>query len=171
MVNVCTKEFLNVGLLINYKKTFCVRIGPRHSIKPLNITVNSNTIEWTNELAYLGLFIVSAKNFKINIQNKKQKFFRALNGILGKIGIFSSPQVVLSLVESYCVPVLLYGLESVELPKSVIRSIENAYFQVYNKLFHTFDRDVVKQCQFYLNYLPAELKLVSRKLNFYQDTY
>ena len=79
------------------------------------------------------------------MQNRKQKFFRALNAIFGKIGT-SSPSVVISLVESHCVSVLLYGLDCVELSKAVLQSLENAYSQLYSKVFHTFNKDIIKQC-------------------------
>lgn len=166
LVKMCSDELSNIGLMINCNKTFCLRIGNRHMIKPIDIQIYGNAINWVNEIQYLGVTIVSSKRFKLNIQNRKQKFFRAVNAVLGRIGTFSSPDVVLSLIESNCVPVLLYGLECVELNNSLLRSIENAYSQVFSKLFHTFDRSVIKQCQFYMGYLPAELKIANRKMNF-----
>ena len=63
-------------------------------------------------------------------------------------------------------PILLYGLESIELNKSMIQSIENAYSQVFSKIFHSFDRNVIRQCKFYMGQLTAELKINYRKLNF-----
>ena len=110
--------------------------------------------------------ILSAKNFKTNLQNRKQKFFRSLNAIFGKIGTFSSPSVVISLVESYCVPILLYGLDCIELPKSMLQSLENAYSQLYSKLFHTYNKNIIKQCQFYSRQMPIELKVANRRYNF-----
>jgi len=100
------------------------------------------------------------------MQNRKQKFFRALNAIFGKIGTSASPSVVISLVESYCVPVLLYGLDCVELPKSMLQSLENAYSQLYSKLFHTFNKNIIMQCQFYSGQMPVELKIANRRFNF-----
>ena len=72
----------------------------------------------------------------------------------------------MSLIESNCVPILIYGLECVELNNNLLHSIENAYSQVFSKLFHTFDKSVIKQCQFYMGYLSAELKIANRKMNF-----
>ena len=106
-------------------------------------------------------------HFKINIQDKKQKFFRSLNAIFSQIGSTTSPEVILFLVESCSVPVLLYGLESVALTKSLANSIENAYTQAYRKIFRTFDNNVIKQCQFNFGYLTMELKLANRRLRFF----
>ena len=109
---------------------------------------------------------MSAKKFKINLQNRKQNFFRALNAIFGKIGGSASTSVVISLVESYCVSVLLYGSDCVELNKSMLQSLENAYSQLYSKLFHTFNKNIIRQCQFYSGQMPIELKIASRRFNF-----
>ena len=166
LVDISTREISNIGLSVNCSKTFCIRIGPRHAVKPTSILINSKQIEWVNEICYLGVSIVSAKNFKINMQNRKQKFFRALNAIFGKIGTSASPSVVISLVESFCVSVLLYGLDCVELSKSLLQSLENAYSQLYNKLFHTFNKTIIKQCKFYSGQMPAELKIANRRFNF-----
>jgi hypothetical protein len=81
LVNICSRELSNIGLSVNCSKTFCIRIGPRQAVKPTCILINSKTIDWVNEICYLGLYILSAKTFKINLQNRKQKFFRALNAI------------------------------------------------------------------------------------------
>ena len=166
LVNISAEEISKIGLSINCSKTFCIRIGSRHAVKPTGVFINSKQIDWVNEICYLGVSILSAKNFKPNLQNRKQKFFRALNAILGKIGTFASPSVIISLVEAYCVPILLYGLDCVELSKSMLQSLENAYSQLYSKLFHTFNKDIIKQCQFYTGQMPIELKVANRRYNF-----
>jgi len=48
-------------------------------------------------------------------------------------------------------------------------SFENVYSHVYFKLFHTFDRSTVAHCQYYMGQLPIELKIVMRKLKFFQQ--
>jgi len=165
MLNICAKELRDVGLSVNCTKTFCMRVGPKHSVEPNNIIFNSVQIPWVQEFTYLGLTIVSAKHFKINLQNKKQNFFRSLNAIFSHIGSKASPDVILSLIE-YCVPILLYGIECIDLSKSLSNSIENAYSQAYSKIFRSFDRQIIKECQYNFGYLPMELKIVNRRLGF-----
>jgi len=46
-------------------------------------------------------------NFKINMQPSRQKLFGALNGIYGKVGLNSSPNLLVSLINSFCF--ILYG--------------------------------------------------------------
>jgi len=40
----------------------------------------------------------------------RNRFFRSVNGILGKVGRVASDEVILQRVFSKCIPVLLYGL-------------------------------------------------------------
>jgi hypothetical protein len=74
--------------------------------------------------------------------------------------------VIISIVEAYCVPILLYGLDCIELSSSLVQSLENAYSQLYSKLFHSFDKNLIRDCQFYSGQLPVELKIANRRFNF-----
>jgi len=48
------------------------------------------------------------------MQNSKRKFFRASNSIFGKSGVKRDMHLLtLSLIDSFCVPVLLYGWEAI----------------------------------------------------------
>ena len=40
------------------------------------------------------------------------------------------------------------------------------YNQCFNKLFKTFDKDIIRSCQFFMGILPFDLLLDSRRLNF-----
>lgn len=93
-------------------------------------------------------------------------YFRAVNGIMGKVGSASSPLVLSSLIETFCVSILLYAAEAFSWSKGMTESCENAYSQAYMKIFKTFDKHIVAQCQFYLGQLSAELKIVSRTVKF-----
>ena len=48
----------------------------------------------------------------------------------------------------------------------MINSCEHAYSLAFIKIFKTFDKAVVQQCQYFMGQLPLELKIVSRQLNF-----
>ena len=62
-------------------------------------------------LRYLGIYIVSGKTFRCCLDNAKKSFYRAFNAIFGKIGRSASEEVILSLVQSKCLPCLLYGVD------------------------------------------------------------
>jgi len=133
----------------------------------LIITLNGNTLIWKNEIRYLGLYILSGRTFKINLQPSKQKFFRAVNAIFGKIISLKNPSVILSLFQSFCVPILFYSLEALWLNKSQRNSIDFVYNNIFVKIFNVQDSQSISLCQLYMGYLPASYLLDLKTLNFH----
>ena len=91
MVNICLNEFNDLDLKINVKKSVCMRIGRKHNERIDAVVIDNVSLEWKQEIRYLGIYFVSAKSFKCNLQNARQNFFVALNGIFSKIGTKSPP--------------------------------------------------------------------------------
>jgi len=79
-----------------------------------------------------------------------------LNSIIGKVGLNTQPEVLISLIQSCSVPILLYGTEA---------SVEHAYSLAFMKVFKTYDKDVVTECQFYMGKLPMEMEIGVRALS------
>ena len=46
----------------------------------------------------LGIFIVNSTKFKCSVSHAKRSFYRAANGIFGKIGRLASEEVIVQLV-------------------------------------------------------------------------
>lgn len=115
---------------------------------------------------YLGIIITSANTFKVNLQQVRHKFFRAVNAIFGRVGLNTSPVTLCSLIDHCCLPILLYASESIPWNKSLMQSIENAYSQAFFKIFHASDTHTLKCCQFYMGCLPIELRIMQKKLKF-----
>lgn len=152
MVKLCASEFNEIGLSLNMSKSVCMRIGSRFNLvkHPVsNISVGVEQLKWKAEIKYLGVTFLSAAVFKCNLQIVRQKFFRSLNGIFGKIGTRSSIPVTLSLICTYCVPLLTYAIESINVTRSVYNVLDNAYMAALFKIFGTYDKSVIGQCQFY----------------------
>ena len=63
-----------------------------------------------------------------------------------------------SLIRSIQINFFLYSANSL--------CYTNAYSQAFFKIFTTFDKIVVQQCQFYMGLLPIHLLIDLRKLNF-----
>src|ERR1043165_8627888 len=89
MVDLCYKEFSEVALVINLQKSVCLRVGPAHNSSVSNIMINNTALEWRSELCFLGVTFFSSKSVKCNLQSVRQKYFRSLNGLFGKIGAYS----------------------------------------------------------------------------------
>src|SRR5579863_3750080 len=123
MLLICKDEFEWLNIAVNVKKSACVRIGNRHNVTTANIYFDNKVIAWCKEFCYLGLTIVSANTFKCNLHNAKLKFFRSINGILGKMGSKPNVNVTLSLIAAHCNPLLFYGTESIRLNKTQMNSL------------------------------------------------
>jgi exonuclease III len=167
MIDICKMELDWLDMVINAKKSGCIRIGLRFDVVPAKPCVGSDPIEWVSELQYLGVMLKSAKSFKCALNEKKGKFYRSLNGLLGKLGSDPPINVVLSLISTNCNPILLYCLEALKFTKKEIKSLSYPYNSAFMKLFNTFNSNTIAQCQFYCGVLPFEYLLNVHTLNFY----
>jgi hypothetical protein len=167
LVKLCNKEFNIIHMKCNIQKSACLRIGDRHSASMASIVIDDDELVWKQEIKYLGVSILSSKRFTFNLQPLKQKFFKSVNGLFGKVGTKSSPVLLCSLIDSFCTPIVLYASESLTWTKRLINSLDNAFSQAFYKIFNTFDKKIISQCQFYMGYLPMNLAVDLRKLNFY----
>jgi len=67
MLTTCELELQVLDLVIDPKKSFCIRIGPRNAITCVHICSSSGVLlPWVKEMKYLGVTIVSSRNFKIS---------------------------------------------------------------------------------------------------------
>lgn len=156
LIDICSKEFCDLDLSINLNKSFCLRIGSRYKSDAKPVTLYGSDMHWKNEINYLGIKILAGRKWKINLQVVRQKYFRSLNGLFSKINPNSPPDLLLSLFNSFCVPILMYSLASVKPTKSMYQSLESAYMAAFAKIFKTFDNNILRQCQFFMGYIPFE---------------
>ena len=169
MINICYQVLSSCHLELNSKKSSCLRIGPRHSFIEPKLILNGQELAWKSELKYLGVFIVSSNKFKCSLQNNRQKFFQATNSIFGKIGTRAPLNLTLSLIDLFCVPVLLYGLEVINQSKSERNTLDFIYSTVFHKLFQVKEKNNIKLCQFFSGCLPSSCRIDIRKLNFFNN--
>lgn len=144
-------EFLDMQ--INAKKSNCMRIGPHYNVNCANIsTRDGRAINWTDNIRYLGVFLVAGKVFSCSYSNAKRCFYRAFNGIFGKVGRVASEDVVLQLVKSKCMPAMLYGLDASPVNKSQINSLQFAVTGMLMKIFCTKNKDVIDDCMSFFSF-------------------
>jgi hypothetical protein len=93
MIDICKNELDWLDMHINVKKSSCMRIGKSWKAATSNILVVDKPLAWSHEIKYLGVYIISDKTFNCNTHEAKLKFYRSVNGILGKIGTASSLDV------------------------------------------------------------------------------
>jgi len=107
----------------------------------------------------LGIFIVRSRVFRCSLDHPKKASIVQLMPYSGKVGRIASEEVVLQLLNSKCIPVLLYGLEAYPLLKSDLSSADFVIVRFLMKLFNTTNNDIINNCpQFFDVKLPSTLR-------------
>ena len=114
-------------------------------------------------------FILTAGNLlKFNFAPCKSRFYRCLNCILSKTGT-NAINVVLSITQSFCVPVLLYSVESTMLSLAEKSRLASPFKRLFSRLFNTFDAQTIAYCQYYTGYFSLEYVIDQRRLKFLKN--
>jgi len=122
-------------------------------------------------MRYLGVNIVASRHFRVSISDVKRSFYRAANGIFGKIGRIASEEVVLQLIKSKCIPALLYGLEACPLKKSDLHSLDFVVNMIFcMKLFNTSDMNIIRFCQTQYDIHCTPSDLLTKRTNKFEST-
>ena len=85
---MCERELQWLDMAINHTKSNCLRVGPRFDAKCTEIvSLSRHVLRWSSEMRYLGVNIVASRQFRVSIGDAKRSFYRAANGIFGKIAV------------------------------------------------------------------------------------
>ena len=74
--------------------------------------------------------------------------------------------MTLSLINSYCLPILLYGVETVTLNKTERVRLNHPLDMVFSKIFGTFNKDIISDCHYYMCFMPLSFTIDVRTLLF-----
>jgi hypothetical protein len=165
MLDCCGVVGQEIGMNFNCKKSHCMVIGPVKMQSPSPMNINGNIIQWTDKLKYLGINIVSGVKFTIDFSETRRKFFVSVNTILSKC-TYSSDVVKLELMESYCLPILFYGLECMNIKAPQMKEINSWWNSVYRRIFGFNQWESVKEAIFYLGRLDVHHLVNMRRLLF-----
>jgi len=96
LLHASERELRWLDMTINFKKSCCLRIGPRNDVVCAKIaSVSGCVLPWVSETRYLDVYIVNSKSFKCCIDAAKRAFYRCVNAIFGKIGKIAPEEVTL----------------------------------------------------------------------------
>ena len=65
------------------------------------------------------------------------------------------PQVLISLINSYCLPILLYGMEALCLNRAPRNTIDFVYNSAFVKIFSVKQKQSILECEYFTENLPA----------------
>ena len=147
-------------ILLNASKTKNMFFGKRHSLPAL--TLDGKEIQWVESWKYLGVTLLSHKQFNCCINNKVKSFYRCANAIL-RIDGRSNEMVMLQLMESQCISILTYAIEVICVAnRDERRRLRVAYNSVFRKIFGYRDWESVTELQHALK-RPTWEELVEKR--------
>ena len=170
LLSVCEEFLSSLDMKINVKKSCCIRFGIRHDYDCANLVLcNGGQLPWSTNCRYLGVYLISAKSFRCSFEKARAKFYRAFNGIFGKVGRFAPANVILSLITAKCLPVLLYATEACPVLSRDVSSLRFAMTRAFMKVFRTRTTAVVDECLAMFGVLPIKHQLHIRKVKFLRE--
>ena len=122
-------------------KIVCFKMGPLWSASVL--LLGNKDLQWVTSFKYFGINFLSGLVSKIDTCHIKRAFYKACNEILSHCST-ADVFVKLSLVKSYCLPVLIYCIGALNLPVAKIKDLGVCSNDCFCKLFGYKRFDSVK---------------------------
>ena len=166
MVNICCNELYSINLKLNTNKSYCLRVGRRCFSTCCDITADGEPISWVKDAKYLGITIMSGKTFKVSFAEARCKFYAAFNALYSKIGFVLDINVIIHLMEFIAVPILCYALESLNLSKTELSSLDFTYNRTLLKIFKVSNSNDLHFCTKMFNISNICEKYTKKKRNF-----
>ena len=153
---------------INTKNKYCfIRNGHKFNKPCCCITTSAgNAIAWSNSCKYLGMYLLAGRKFRCNFHEAKAKYYRAFNGIIGKVGRSASQKVIIELVRMKCLPFLLYVTEAWPLANKDISSMEHFLNYRFSKIFIVKKQEIISECRKAFNFDNLNQFIKNRQLIF-----
>ena len=155
--NFCT----DWDIMLNPKKSKNMQFGKSLSNLP-PLMLDGKGLEWVESWTYLGVTIVSHKEFNCCISEKISSFYRSANAIL-RIEGRSQELVMLQLLETHCSPILAYAIEVIHVADSdTRRKLRVAYNSIFRQIFGYRRTESVTELQHQLG-RPTWEELVAKR--------
>ena len=129
------------------------------------MNVGDTKLQWVQQITYLGIQICCAKTFQVDLSDIRRKFFSSVNAILSKCN-YTSDMVKLQLLESHCLPILAYAMESLHLSKPIITELNCWWNSIYRKIFNYHKWESVRELIFMLGRLDSHHIINLKSLKF-----
>jgi hypothetical protein len=130
--------------------------------------INNREIERVNKIKYLGVLISENMSNKDQIETRSEKFRKSLFA-LGPMGINNKRTNNLLksfLIKTYCLPILLYGIECTRLTITDINKINTTATTMIKKVMQINPRSQTEELMYASKIEPIAKTIIRRKLGF-----
>jgi hypothetical protein len=166
MLKECNSILLKLGMSINVGKSQFMRCGKHHNAPCAVLQIAGITIERVASLKYLGVTFLSDRSLMTDYDCKKATFYRSFNAVYNKSKNAEAETISVTLLQSICLPSMLYAIEALSPKHSVLTSLDNIITRCFGRIFHTYDSLILNDCRLYLNVRPISIEYYSRTCKF-----
>jgi len=163
-----------VNICVSYSTLWDIKFNPRKSMvctfggncpQSCMIMLNNTPLSWVNSVKYLGCCF-ECRTGLINPKQNVGKFYGSVNNILSVLGKNRNEMMAVHLVNTYCLPVLLYGCEIWSLIASDLHVVKVALNNAFRKIFNACWRESVKPLLYFCNKMSADYIIDMRRIIF-----
>jgi len=153
MLDICDTYGVSNFITFNHRKSVCMKVGPNWRKPAADMFLGNMKLEWVTSIKYLGIVFNSGFKLQIDTSYIRRKFYASCNSILAHCK--SADEFVrLSLVKSFCLPLLCYCLGALELSSQQVQGLSVCWNDCFRRIFGFRRFESVKCLQFYCNELP-----------------
>jgi len=167
MLDKCSDVASVLFLQFNTSKSHCIVFGKTSKCTLPLMVLGGMTICWCSSVKYLGVHLLSGRFLKFDIMSVKRAFYAACNSIF-IYGADVDELALLSLQESYSLPVLMYSMPALPC-RQLNRALNVCWNNVIRKLFNYNKCESVKSVLFHIDRLNITHLIMMRKINFYRN--
>jgi len=135
MLDICESFAVEYDVKFNCVKSVAFRVGPRYDCVCADLILCNKPLAYVSSVKYLGVNITSGNIFKCSYDHLKLKFYRAFNALFCRSRSARSELVSVELVKAYCLPLLLYAVESTAPSRQTIRMMDRCIDVAVRKIF------------------------------------
>jgi hypothetical protein len=134
MLNKCVLVCARIDLKFNPNKSCCIRFGKKGKYCVTPMLLDNVCIPWLDSVCYLGVYLVGDNKLSFCISHAKRSFYAAFNSIRSHSK--SLDQITqLSLVESYCLPLLTYASGAVLFTRRQLQELNVCWNTAFRVIF------------------------------------
>ena len=170
MLDKCSEIASLLSLQFNVNKSHCLIIGKMCKAEITPMRLGGSCIEWSKVIKYLGVYLMSGKSVKFDINPVKRSFYSACNSIFMHSSSIDE-LALLTLQESFSLSVLMYAVPALTLSNTQIDELGVCWNSVIRKIFGYNKWESVKSVLCGLGRLNVKHLIMLRKVRFYRHLY
>ena len=149
-------------------KSVALRIGARFNFDCAPLMLDGSVLSFVAMVRYLGIFIKSGRKMVCSFEHIRLKFYSTFNAIYRRSKSSDSELVTVELIRSFCIPLITFGLEALNLRASDELMLDNLLNNSLAKIFNvSYDKVVLHDIRSYLGVQSMKaLICLSRRMKF-----